>query len=221
MATKEKKKNIFATLKGAESNWFITPQSITGSSFEPPVKRINDIDTNILEEKSYINVENNSLKLEYKIQDKEKIINDLNEKIKIADELGNQQDLFVLRAKKQRISSELRDLYKEYSSTDLQSKISGSISGAVKKVNQRKMPIINAIKRFIKRYILAKISRRFKSIVAIGDSLETLASINRNVDELMKMRAPYGETKQNYEKLTEYLNKANKIRSQINHSMKK
>ena len=221
MATKEEKKNIFATLKGAESNWFINPEIITASSFATPPKRLNDIDTNILEEQSYMNIEDESLKLEYKIQDKEKILADLNEKIKIAEEVGNQQDLFILRAKKQRINGELRDLYKEYSSTDLPSKISGGISGAVKKVNRRKMPVINAIKRFIKRYILAKVSKRFKSIVLLGDSLETLASINRNVDELMKMKTPYGETKQNYEKLTEYLTKANKIRAQINQSMNK
>ena len=53
----------------------------------------------------------------------------------------------------------------------------------------------------------------------MSDSLDSLASINKNVDELMKIRAPYRETVHNYEILTEYLYKANKIHSQISKSM--
>ncbi|MBR6098866.1 hypothetical protein IKP85_03895 [bacterium] len=216
------KKNIFSTMKGSENNWYLTPQqSIAISNLATPPRRLNDLDSNILEEKAYENIEDTSLKLEYRIEDKEKAIQDLNTKIQAADTVGNQQELFSLRIKKQRLEQELRELYKEYSSTDLPSKISSGINGAVTGVRQRKMPVINAIKRFIKRYILAKVSRRFKSLVALGDSLETLENINKNVDELLKMKTPYGETAQNYQKLTDYLYKAHKIRSQINKSVKK
>ena len=214
--------NPFATMKGAENSWFLTPQqSISLSNFATSPQRLNDLDSNILEEKAYLNVEDETLKLEYKIQEKEKVIKEINEKIKIADTVGNQQDLFSLRIKKQRLDNELKSLYKEYSSQNLSSKISGGINDAVTGVKQRKMPIINAIKRFVKRYILAKISRKFRSIVAIGDSLETLDTINKNVDELLKMKTPYGETAQNYQKLTEYLYRAHRIRSEINKSIKK
>lgn len=220
--TESEKKNIFSNMKGAETNWFLTPQqSIALSNLTNNSRRLNDLDSNILEEKAYVNIEDESLKLEYKIEDKEKAIKDLNEKIKIADTVGNQQDLFSYRVKKQRLEQELRDLYKEYSSQNLSSKISGGINDAVTGVRQRKMPVINAIKKFIKRVILARVSRRFKSLVSLGDSLETLAVINKNVDELLNMKTPYGETAQNYQKLTEYLYKAHKIRSQINKSMKK
>lgn len=219
---KTEKDNIFSKFKTSESNWFLTPQqSIASSNIVTNPHRLNDLDSNILEEKSYTNVENESLKLEYRIEEKEKSIKNITEKIKIADTIGNQQELFSLRVKKQRLDNELRDLYKEYSSNDLSSKISGKISSAVTEVHHRKMPVINAIKRFIKRYILAKVSKRFKSLVSLGDSLETLEAINKNVDELLNMKTPYGETKQNYQKLTEYLYKAHKIRSQINKSMKK
>ena len=221
MENKEKT-NPFANMKGAENNWFLTPQqSISLSNFATPPQRLNDLDSNILEEKAYLSVEDGALKLEYKIQEKEKVIKDLNEKIKVADTVGNQQDLFSLKVKKQRLDNELKNLYKEYSSQNLSSKISGGINDAVTGVRQRKMPVINAIKRFVKRYILAKISRKFRSIVAIGDSLETLDTINKNVDELLKMKTPYGETAQNYQKLTEYLYRAHKIRSEINKSIKK
>ncbi len=221
MAEKEPKKNIFSTLKGAETNWFITPQSFSFSNLVTNPHRLNDFDSNILEERAYMNVEDESLKLEYRIEDKEKVLKDLNEKIRIADQVGNQQDLFSLRIKKQRVEGELRDLYKEYSSKDLPSKLSDGINNIAASANKRKMPVINAIKKFIKRHILARVSKRFKSIVALGDSLDTLATINKNVDELIKMKTPYGETAQNYERLTEYLYKANKIRAQISKSMSK
>ena len=221
MTEHENKKNIFSTLKGSEIHWFLTPQSISISNLVTNPRRLNDFDVNILEENAYMNVEDESLKLEYKIEDKENVLKDLNEKITIADKVGNQQDLFSLRIKKQRIEGELRDLYKEYASKDLPSKISDGINNIAQTANKRKMPVINAIKKFIKRQILARVSKRFKSLMVLGDSLDTLATINKNVDELIKMKTPYGETAQNYERLTEYLYKANKIRSQISRSMGK
>jgi len=219
MTESNKKKNIFSTLKGEETNWFLTPQTISISNLVTNPHRLNDLDSNILEERAYLNVEDESLKLEYKIEEKEKLLKNINGKIKIAEQVGNQQDLFSLRVKKQRIDSELRDLYKEYAAKDLPSKLSDGINNITNSANKRKMPVINAIKKFIKRHILARVSRRFKSLVALGDSLETLATINQNVDELLKIKTPYGETAQNYERLTEYLYKANKIRSQISKSM--
>lgn len=220
MANTEKD-NIFSKFKLTETNWMLTPQQPMGTStLATNPHRLNDLDSNILEERSYTNIEDESLKLEYRIEEKEKAIKNITEKIKIADTIGDQQELFSLKVKKQRLDQELRDLYKEYSSHDLSSKLSGKINNAVTTVHQRKMPVINAIKRFIKRYILAKVSKRFKSLVSLGDSLETLETINKNVDELLNMKTPYGETKQNYQKLTEYLYKAHKIRSQINKSMK-
>ena len=219
---KQENKNPFSKLKGAETNWFLTPQeSIATSNFATVPQRLNGLDSKILEEKIYLDAQDTPLKLEYKIEEKEKIIKDLNSKIRAAEAVANQQDLFNLKVKKQRLDNELRALYKEYSSQNLSSKISSGINGAVSGVKHRKMPVINSIKRFIKRYILARISRKFKSIVAIGDSLDTLDTINKNVDELLKMKTPYGETAQNYQKLTEYLYRAHKIRSQINNSIKK
>lgn len=219
------KKNIFATMKGAENNWFLSPQQSVAlsSSFssnpQPPARtnRINDLDSKILEEKAYLKVEDEPLKLEYKIEEKEKALKEINDKIKFAESVDNQQELFTLRVKKQRLDLELRDLYKEYSHQDLPSRISGGVNS----VRQRKMPVINAVKRFIKRQVLARVSRKFNSLMTLSDSLEKLDNINRNVDELLKMKTPYGETAENYRKLTEYLAKANKIRSQITSSIKK
>ena len=57
--------------------------------------------------------------------------------------------------------------------------------------------------------------------MALSDSLEMLSGINKSVDELIDMKVPYGESLENYQKLTSYLYKANKIHSQILKSMNK
>ena len=80
---------------------------------------------------------------------------------------------------------------------------------------------MKVIARFFTRHVFAKISKKFKSIADLGDSLDTLMSINNNVDELIAMKIPYGETKANYEKLTNYLYRANKIHSQISRKVQK
>ncbi len=99
--------------------------------------------------------------------------------------------------------------------------LEGTVSSPFQKpaVHSRAFPLIDRAVVFFKRYVLAKVSRKFNSIVQMSDSLDSLASINKNVDELMKIRAPYRETVHNYEILTEYLYKANKIHSQISKSM--
>ena len=66
---------------------------------------------------------------------------------------------------------------------------------------------------------MAKVSKKFNSIVFLGDSLEKLTEINKTVDELIEMNVPYGEKKENYEKLTQYLAQANQIHAQISKTM--
>jgi hypothetical protein len=83
------------------------------------------------------------------------------------------------------------------------------------------MPLVYKIHRFISKKILAKVSKKVRSIVAISDSLEQLSDINKNVDSLIDLNVPYGERVQNYEKLTEYLNKASLIHSKIAKSIGK
>jgi len=211
------------TVKDSDNHWFLSNRNPDETELqEISVRHINDVDTNILQEKIYPNTTTNPLNIEYKIDGKQKILKNIKEKIKAADAVGNQQELFNLRVRKQRYEQELRDLYKEYNDkSQISARSFEEIKKDYSKHRTKKLPIINAIKRFIKRNILAKVFPKFKTLVSIGDSLEKLDSINRNVDELLKIKSPYGETKENYEKLTEYLCNAQKIRAQINKSIKK
>ena len=217
----KQKKTAFSKFDSSKANWFLKPENASElSNFSSSRHRLNYLDSNILEGTSDTENETEPLKVEYKIQDKEKTLKTINQKIQMYDKVGNQQELFNQRVKKQRVEKELKDLYKEYNEKDIPKKTKDIITGSIIPV-QRRMPIINAIKKFIKRYILAKISRKFKALVVLGDSLDSLAVINKNVDELLNMQTPYGEDKQNYQKLTEYLYRAHKIRSQINKSIKR
>jgi hypothetical protein len=85
-----------------------------------------------------------------------------------------------------------------------------------KRLERAKMPVVLRFYRFFLKRILARFSKKFKALTALGDSIDTLSDINANVDELIMMRSPYGESARNYEKLTAYLGQANKICSAIN-----
>ena len=68
---------------------------------------------------------------------------------------------------------------------------------------------------FIQRYILPKCSQKFRDSIAVKDALNSLHNINSKVDELIKIKAPYGETETRYEQLTAFINKANYLQSKI------
>ena len=114
-----------------------------------------------------------------------------------------------------KIINELDEVMKEeFSKRNLAEKIAGS---AIK--GSKKESVITRMQKFISKKIISKVSKKFKSIMDLSDSLDTLRSINQNVDELIAMKVPYGETTASYEKLTAYLYRANKIHSQITKSM--
>ena len=140
----------------------------------------------------------------------------MNNKIKAADNYGTLNESLSLKAKRQRIMQELDSLRK-------QQLYGGRVLGENKQPYHQefreKMPVIYKVQEFISRQIMAKISKKVKSVVDLSDSLDKLSEISKSVDELIDMNVPYGEKTHNYEKLTEYLNQANQIHSKITKSM--
>lgn len=179
-------------------------------------KRLNDYDLNILNDNSFKDLDDDVLKMEYLIEEKEKKLNSINAKIKGAEFLGKLLDVMDLRIKAKELENEIGELKKEYAKQNLKDRLSAKSVKPKSRISPLKV-----IARFLTRKIFSKISKKFKSIADLGDSLDVLTSINTNVDELIAMKVPYGETKANYEKLTNYLYRANKIHSQINKRMQK
>lgn len=179
-------------------------------------KRLNDYDLNILNDNSFKELDDKALKMEYMINEKEEALNNLNNKIKGAELLGKLLDVMELKIQAKKIENELVELKEKYAKQNLADRLTSKIPKKKKQISPLKV-----LARFVTRKIFSKISKKFKSIADLGDSLDVLTSINDNVDELIAMKVPYGETKANYEKLTNYLYRANRIHSQISRKMQK
>ena len=208
--------NNFFSIRPVEAtnhNPFTQADEAGNSRTSNPMHRLNGYDSTILNDTTFDNADTDKLKLEYKIANKQKELNDINAKIKNAELYGTQNEVLSLRVKKQRFEQELFELNRQHASSH---KILRNYTG-----ENIDMPVIRKIQTFISRNLLAKVSKKFNSIVFLGDSLEKLSDINRSVNELMEINVPYGEKKENYEKLTEYLYKANQIHSQISKTLGK
>lgn len=219
MSANKSSGDIFDKFSGSQTHWFLTPKNTPSSGTVTPLHRINGYDSGLLEASTDIGAGvDETLSLEYRIKNHEQILAELKNRILIAERAHNQQDLLTYGVKKQRIEKELKELNRELAAQQIsQSRNSNVVNIA----SNKKTSPLQVFKRFIRRNVLAKVSKKFNSLVAVSDSIETLKNINQNVDELMRLKSPYGENIQNYQKLTEYLSRANKIHSQISKSIKK
>lgn len=182
-----------------------------------PAKRLNGYDSTILNSANFDDTEEQELSIDYRIKEKETAIKELEEKIKLADNYGTQNESLGLKAKKQRLSDELYNLQKQRT-------YGGRVLGQTQSFSEQfkeKMPVLYKVQNFISRNVLAKVSKKVGSVIALSDSLEQLSDISRSVDELIDLNIPYGEKGQSYEKLTQYLSKANAIHSKISKSLRK
>lgn len=179
-------------------------------------KRLNDYDLNILNDNSFRELDDDALKMEYLIEEKEAKLDSINAKIKGAEFIGKLLDVMELRIQAKELENEIAELKSEYAKRNMKERLTAN-----KAKTKTRIAPLKVIARFLTRKIFSKISKKFKSIADLGDSLDVLTSINTNVDELIAMKVPYGETKANYEKLTNYLYRANKIHSQINKKMQR
>lgn len=177
-------------------------------------KRLNDYDLNILNDNSFKDLDDKTLKLECLIAEKEEALEILNNKIKGAEVIGKLLDVMELKIQAKQIENELVQLKNEYAKRNITERLTPKLSKT-----KRKLSPLKLFARFVTRKIFARVSKKFRSIADLGDSLDTLVSINDNVDELIAMKVPYGETKANYEKLTNYLYRANRIHSDISKKM--
>lgn len=180
--------------------------------------RLNGYDVNMINDIAATeNVDNEVIKLGVEINKIEDGLEELRGKIAATERLGKLPDVIKLKIKEKEVERELSEIKVLYAQKK-------SLTKPVLKNKLKKrtdMPIIRAIQRFISRKILAKLSKKFNSIMMLSDSLEMLSGINKSVDELIDMKVPYGEHLENYQKLTSYLYKANKIHSQILKTMNK
>lgn len=182
--------------------------------------RINDFDSNILENNAYQDIKDEVLKLEHKIDIKEKELEKLTQEIETLSAFENEVQLDDLISQKKILENEIAELNKKYSKYGLSAKISGQIANVVKSGAKKRENLTSSAKNIVLKGFLEKISKKFKCSQSMKDALSTLSNINSDVDELVKMNIPYGEKIARYERLTAYLNKANLIHAHIAKDLK-
>ena len=182
--------------------------------------RLNDYDSNILENNAYKDMEDEMLKIEHKIGILENSLDKIKKEIEDMADFGNISMLNQLITRKIALEKELMELNKKYGELGLGAKLSGQIASAVNFTSKKKSTTFSRTKDFLSKKVLARISKKFKYSQNMKEALEKLANINSNVDELITMQVPYGETISRYEKLTAYLGKANMLHSRISRNLK-
>ena len=206
----------------SDANFFVAGSNLEQKheqSKQPFSPRINDYDSNILENNAYQDIPDEMLKIEHKMGILENILDKMNNEIDALESLGADIQICDLKERKRKIEQELVEMNKNYSQLGLSAKISGQITSVINYTSNKKLNALSRFKLFLSKKVLARISKKFQSNQNMKEALENLSSINMSVDELINLQAPYGEAINRYEKLTAYINKANIIHSQISKNM--
>jgi len=202
--------------KSDGDNFFMQPEEIITSRKTEPSRRLNDYDNNILREDAYKDVSDEVFKLEYKISKTEDEIKDIDNQIQAAKDIRDFNTAETLFSRQKQLREDLAGLMEIYNDTSLSAKISGGLINNIKK----KFLEINRGALDFTENLLSKLPGKFSSILEIKRSLSKLENINKNVDELMSLRTPYGEAAEKYEQLSRYIVKANAIQSEISRSLR-
>ncbi len=182
--------------------------------------RLNDYDSTILENTAYQKISDEMLKIEHRIGILEGTLSKTTAEIEALQSFGDSIQVNSLIDKKRLIEEEIEELNNRYSELGLSARISGQIASVIGFSSKNKTSIFSRVKKFITKKILAKIFKKFGYRESVKEALIKLSSINSNVDDLITMHTPYGETFSRYEKLTAYINKANSIHAQISKNLK-
>ncbi|MBQ7126064.1 hypothetical protein IJO12_03160 [bacterium] len=182
-------------------------------------KHLNDYDFNLLKEGAYKDIDNNMLKLEYKITRTENELKNINSQLQAAEAINDNKLIESILDRKAVLEEDYKILLEMYNKKNISAKFSDSILnffGNIFKINNSG----NFLHAFIEKYS-NKMPRQFVSLVELKKSLDKLENINKSVDELIAMNIPYGENNDKYRQLSSYIIKANSIQSEIVKNMKK
>lgn len=183
--------------------------------------RLNDYDYNILQDGAYKNITDDAFKLEYKISKTEEDIEAIKSQICTAQEIGDYDKLtqlqYELKVKKDTYQS-LLDMYNQ---TTLSAKILDSFSNFIERFFGKNLSGIKFKMEHAAAILLSKMPVKMVSMLKIKQSLQLLENINKNVDSLIATTIPYGENRNKYSLLSEYIIKSNSIQAEISDYLKK
>ena len=193
-----------------------TVQIVQGNYSEPSShSRLNALDSTILVNEAYQNIDDEVFRAEYQIEKLEEELHSIEKEIEQAKAINDFQKVDILVMRKHAIKSKLATLSGNYGRTDVSAKLSDGIASVLSNKPKFFTKVINSCISFVSEKILPKVSKKYDSGRNIKTALSKLETLNKNVDELVTMQTPYGEADERYDMLTNYLNRANVIHYNI------
>ena len=196
----------------------VNEQTANGIS-EPDItnqhSRLNALDSTILINEAYQNIDDEVFKTEYRIDKLEANLKAVDKEISDAKAINDYQKIDILTMRKHSIQEHLKELKETYGRSDMTTKLSGNIASVFNIKPTFMTRLLNKCMGFISEKVLPKISKSYSSGINIKTALNKLETLNKNVDELVTMQMPYGEADERYDMLSEYLNRANVIHFNI------
>lgn len=177
--------------------------------------RLNALDSTILVNEAYQNIDDETFRTEYRIGKLEEGIAGLDKEIEQARAINDTAKADILVMRKHSMQEQLKELSASYGEQDVTTKLSDGITAVFSKKPTILTNIIDNCVGFVEDKILPKISKKYNSGRDIKIALNKLETLNKNVDELVTMQMPYGEADERYDMLTNYLNRANVIHFNI------
>ena len=187
-------KNPFGGKFQDEDNFFLQSEDIHSFANQTePQRRLNDYDYNILKEDAYKDVTDEIFKLEYKISKTEDELKDIDNQIRMAKDVRDFNKVEQLFNRKKQLQEDLEGLIEIYNDTSLSAKISGGITNLLSLKVKEQFGGIRKLFGMFSDAIIAKLPKKFSSVLELRKSLAKLENINKSVNELMTMQTPYGE----------------------------
>lgn len=178
--------------------------------------RLNALDSTILINEAYQNIDDEVFKTEYQISKLEESIRSIDGEIEQAKAINDFTKVDILTMRKHAMQERLKELSTSYGEQDVTAKLSDGITTIFStKPPQFLSKVVHTCLNFMSEKVLPKISKKYDSGRDIKIALNKLETLNKNVDELVTMQMPYGEADERYDMLTGYLNRANVIHYNI------
>ena len=203
-------------------NFFLSEGAPLLKSSTEPIRRLNDYDFNLLKEDAYKDVSDDIFKLEYKISKTAEEIKMVETQIETADEIKDSVLIKELKARLITLREDYETLIGMYNEKSVSAKITIGLSSIFEGKFKSGIDCIKEIISKTSEGLVSKLPKSITSVFELKKSLNTLENINKSVDELIKMKIPYGEQRDKYETLSKYIIiKANSIHCEISKNIKK
>ena len=177
--------------------------------------RLNALDSTILVNEAYQNIDDDTFRTEYQIEKLEESLRSIDNEIEQAKAINDFQKVDILVMRKHALKTKLASLSGVYESSDVTTKLSEGIASVITSKPKFLSKIVDGCVSFMSNKVLPKVSKKYNSGRNIKTALSKLETLNKNVDELVTMQTPYGEADERYDMLTNYLNRANVIHYNI------